>query len=110
MHPGPRVPCLEGWEKLYAERVAMAYGRRYGMKVRIARFENCYGPEGTLRQAQGRPGPAGRGRFLAAAGHCPPPGPTLAVSSPVGRLAGRIRGPRGCPGRLPPGPGVEAGG
>jgi len=38
-----------GWEKLYAERVAMAYGRRYGMKVRIARFENCYGPEGTWR-------------------------------------------------------------
>jgi len=36
-----------GWEKLYAERVAMAYGRRYRMKVRIARFENCYGPEGT---------------------------------------------------------------
>lgn len=36
-----------GWEKLYAERVAMAYGRRYGMQVRIARFENCYGPEGT---------------------------------------------------------------
>jgi nucleoside-diphosphate-sugar epimerase len=36
-----------GWEKLYAERVAMAYGRRSGMKVRIARFENCYGPEGT---------------------------------------------------------------
>jgi nucleoside-diphosphate-sugar epimerase len=38
-----------GWEKLYAERVAMAYGRRYGMKVRIARFENCYGPECTWR-------------------------------------------------------------
>jgi nucleoside-diphosphate-sugar epimerase len=36
-----------GWEKLYAERVAMAYGRHYGMKVRIARFQNCYGPEGT---------------------------------------------------------------
>lgn len=36
-----------GWEKLYAERVAMAYGRRYGMKARIARFENCYGSEGT---------------------------------------------------------------
>lgn len=36
-----------GWEKLYAERVAMAYGRRYGMAVRIARFQNCYGPEGT---------------------------------------------------------------
>ena len=36
-----------GWEKLYAERVAMAYGRNHGMKVRIARFQNCYGPEGT---------------------------------------------------------------
>jgi len=36
-----------GWEKLYAERMAMAYGRRYGMQVRIARFQNCYGPEGT---------------------------------------------------------------
>ena len=36
-----------GWEKLYAERVAMAYGRNRGMNVRIARFQNCYGPEGT---------------------------------------------------------------
>jgi nucleoside-diphosphate-sugar epimerase len=36
-----------GWEKLYAERVAMAYGRHYPMQVRIARFQNCYGPEGT---------------------------------------------------------------
>jgi len=38
-----------GWEKLYAERMAMAYSRHYGMKVRIARFQNCYGPEGTWR-------------------------------------------------------------
>ena len=38
-----------GWEKLYSERMAMAYGRRYGMPVRIARFQNCYGPEGTWR-------------------------------------------------------------
>lgn len=46
----PASPDNEyGWEKLYAERVAMAYGRRYGMRVRIARFENCYGPEGTWR-------------------------------------------------------------
>jgi nucleoside-diphosphate-sugar epimerase len=27
--------------------MALAYGRRYGMEVRIARFQNCYGPEGT---------------------------------------------------------------
>jgi nucleoside-diphosphate-sugar epimerase len=36
-----------GWEKLYSERIAMAYERNRGMAVRIARFQNCYGPEGT---------------------------------------------------------------
>jgi len=36
-----------GWEKLYAERMTMAYARHYDIKVRIARFQNCYGPEGT---------------------------------------------------------------
>ena len=36
-----------GWEKLYAERMAMAYGRKSEMAVRIARFQNCYGAEGT---------------------------------------------------------------
>ena len=46
----PALPDNEyGWEKLYAERTAMAYGRRYGMVVRLARFQNCYGPEGTWR-------------------------------------------------------------
>jgi GDP-D-mannose 3', 5'-epimerase len=38
-----------GWEKLYAERIAMAYARNRGIEVRIARFQNCYGPEGTWR-------------------------------------------------------------
>ncbi len=38
-----------GWEKLYSERIAMAYARNQGMTVRIARFQNCYGPEGTWR-------------------------------------------------------------
>ncbi len=33
-----------GWEKLYSERTLQAYGRQYGMTVRIARFQNCYGP------------------------------------------------------------------
>jgi GDP-D-mannose 3', 5'-epimerase len=36
-----------GWEKFYSERVAQAYERRTNMQVRIARFQNCYGPEGT---------------------------------------------------------------
>ena len=44
----PAMPDNEyGWEKLYAERMALAYGKEYGFKVRIARFQNCFGPEGT---------------------------------------------------------------
>ncbi len=44
----PALPDNEyGWEKLYTERMAMAYGRRFGMTIRLARFQNCYGPEGT---------------------------------------------------------------
>ncbi len=44
----PAQPDNEyGWEKLYAERTALAYGRRFGFPVRIARFQNCYGPNGT---------------------------------------------------------------
>lgn len=35
-----------GWEKLYAERLALAYSRQGNFVVRIARFQNCYGPEG----------------------------------------------------------------
>lgn len=38
-----------GWEKLYAERMAQAYGRKFNMAIRIARFQNCYGAEGTWR-------------------------------------------------------------
>lgn len=36
-----------GWEKLFAERMIMAYGREAQIPVRIARFQNCYGPYGT---------------------------------------------------------------
>jgi nucleoside-diphosphate-sugar epimerase len=35
-----------GWEKLYSERLLAAYGRRYNMVVRMARFQNCYGAYG----------------------------------------------------------------
>jgi len=46
----PAMPDNEyGWEKLYAERMALAYARHYPIQVRIARFQNCYGPEGTWR-------------------------------------------------------------
>ena len=44
----PAMPDNEyGWEKLYAERMAHAFMRNQGIDVRIARFQNCYGPEGT---------------------------------------------------------------
>ena len=38
-----------GWEKLYSERLYQAFGRKYDTDVRIARFQNCYGPEGTWK-------------------------------------------------------------
>ncbi len=44
----PAMPHNEyGWEKLYAERMAMTYARNQGIIARIARFQNCYGPCGT---------------------------------------------------------------
>lgn len=46
----PALPDNEyGWEKLYAERVVAAYGRKFGFPTRIARFQNCFGPFGTWR-------------------------------------------------------------
>lgn len=63
----PALPHNEyGWEKLYAERVAMAYGRRYGMKVRLARFQNTYGPEGTWQGGREK-APAALSRKIAEA-------------------------------------------
>jgi GDP-D-mannose 3', 5'-epimerase len=44
----PAAPDSEyGWEKLFSERLYLAYGRDYGMAVRIGRYHNIYGPEGT---------------------------------------------------------------
>jgi nucleoside-diphosphate-sugar epimerase len=43
----PALPNNEyGWEKLYSERLLLAHSRRFGLDARIARFQNCYGPEG----------------------------------------------------------------
>ncbi|MFA4981718.1 MAG: NAD-dependent epimerase/dehydratase family protein [Candidatus Omnitrophota bacterium] len=36
-----------GWEKLYAEKIFQAFKRDYKLDIRIARFHNIYGPEGT---------------------------------------------------------------
>jgi GDP-D-mannose 3',5'-epimerase len=44
----PAAPDSEyGWEKLFSERLYLAYMRNYGVQVRVARFHNIFGPEGT---------------------------------------------------------------
>ena len=42
-----RPQDMYGLEKLYSEEMALAYGRDFPLKVRIARFHNIYGPRGT---------------------------------------------------------------
>ncbi|MCB8882204.1 NAD-dependent epimerase/dehydratase family protein [Acidisoma cellulosilytica] len=44
----PAAPDSEyGWEKLFSERLYMAYRHNYGMDVHVARYHNIFGPEGT---------------------------------------------------------------
>ena len=44
----PACPDSEyGWEKLFSERLYMNYAKNYDLRVRIARFHNVFGPEGT---------------------------------------------------------------
>ncbi len=44
----PAAPDSEyGWEKLFSERLYLSYMRNYGIQVRIARFHNIFGPQGT---------------------------------------------------------------
>jgi nucleoside-diphosphate-sugar epimerase len=44
----PANPDSEyGWEKLFSERLYFAYNRNYGIPVRVARYHNIFGPEGT---------------------------------------------------------------
>ncbi len=44
----PAAPDSEyGWEKLFSERLYLSYHRNHGFPVRIARYHNAFGPEGT---------------------------------------------------------------
>lgn len=44
----PANPDSEyGWEKLFSERLFQSYAKNFGLNIRIARFHNIYGPEGT---------------------------------------------------------------
>jgi nucleoside-diphosphate-sugar epimerase len=45
----PANPDSEyGWEKLFSERLFFSYQRNYGINVKVARFHNIFGPEGTF--------------------------------------------------------------
>jgi GDP-D-mannose 3', 5'-epimerase len=46
----PAAPDSEyGWEKLFSERLYIAAARNHGLQVRVARFHNIFGPEGTYK-------------------------------------------------------------
>jgi nucleoside-diphosphate-sugar epimerase len=46
----PANPDSEyGWEKLFSERMFLSFNRNYSLNLRIARFHNIFGPQGTWR-------------------------------------------------------------
>lgn len=63
----PAQPDSEyGWEKLFAERLYLAFAKNYNIDVRIARFHNIFGPEGTYTGGREK-SPAALCRKVAAA-------------------------------------------
>lgn len=46
----PAAPDSEyGWEKLFSERLYLSFARNHGMAVRVARYHNIFGPQGSWR-------------------------------------------------------------
>jgi nucleoside-diphosphate-sugar epimerase len=46
----PAAPDSEyGWEKLFSERLYLVFKKNFGMEIKIARFHNIFGPEGTWK-------------------------------------------------------------
>lgn len=65
----PAAPDSEyGWEKLFSERLYLSYMRNYGAHVRIARFHNIFGPQGTWTGGKEK-APAALCRKIAEAPH-----------------------------------------
>jgi GDP-D-mannose 3',5'-epimerase len=63
----PAAPDSEyGWEKLFSERLYFAYSRNYGLNVRVARYHNIFGPEGSWKDGREK-APAALCRKVAAA-------------------------------------------
>jgi GDP-D-mannose 3', 5'-epimerase len=64
----PAAPDSEyGWEKLFSERIYLAYARNHGLAVRIARYHNIFGPEGAWNDGREK-APAALCRKVAQAG------------------------------------------
>jgi GDP-D-mannose 3',5'-epimerase len=64
----PAAPDSEyGWEKLFSERLYLAHARNHGVVVRIARFHNIFGPEGSWNDGREK-APAALCRKIAMAG------------------------------------------
>jgi GDP-D-mannose 3',5'-epimerase len=63
----PAEPDSEyGWEKLFSERMYLAYGRNHGLDIRIGRYHNIFGPEGSWNDGKEK-APAAICRKIAAA-------------------------------------------
>lgn len=63
----PAAPDSEyGWEKLFSERLYFAYARNHGINVRVARYHNIFGPEGSWSDGREK-APAALCRKVAAA-------------------------------------------
>lgn len=61
----PAAPDSEyGWEKMFSERLYLAYARNYGLEVRIARYHNIFGPEGSWNNGKEK-APAALSRKIA---------------------------------------------
>jgi nucleoside-diphosphate-sugar epimerase len=72
----PAGPDSEyGWEKLFSERLYLSYSRNYGIPVRIARYHNIFGPEGTWTGGKEK-SPAAMCRKVA---ELPPQGGTIDI-------------------------------
>jgi GDP-D-mannose 3',5'-epimerase len=66
----PAAPDSEyGWEKLFSERLYLAYRRNYGMQTHVARYHNIFGPEGTWNGGREK-APAAICRKVAMARNC----------------------------------------
>ncbi len=65
----PAFPDSEyGWEKLFSERLFLSFRRNYGMDIKIARFHNIFGPEGSWNDGREKV-PAAMCRKIAQAEH-----------------------------------------